>query len=87
MNAYVVLARLTAQPAPSPEDLTLSMSTIMWLTKQQNSNGGFSSTQDTVVALDALSKYGAVTFEKSENDFGDYPIYRVIFPKVPSGEQ
>ncbi|EDK99670.1 murinoglobulin-1 precursor [Mus musculus] len=66
MNAYVVLARLTAQPAPSPEDLTLSMSTIMWLTKQQNSNGGFSSTQDTVVALDALSKYGAVTFSRSQ---------------------
>ncbi|XP_021045477.2 murinoglobulin-1 isoform X2 [Mus pahari] len=66
MNAYVVLARLTAQPAPSHEDLTLSMSTIMWLTKQQNSNGGFSSTQDTVVALDALSKYGAMTFSRSQ---------------------
>uniref|UniRef100_A0A8C6IDN1 Murinoglobulin 2 n=1 Tax=Mus spicilegus TaxID=10103 RepID=A0A8C6IDN1_MUSSI len=66
MNAYVVLARLTAQPAPSPEDLTLSRSTIMWLTKQQNSNGGFSSTQDTVVALDALSKYGAVTFSRRQ---------------------
>ncbi|XP_021046914.2 murinoglobulin-1 [Mus pahari] len=65
MNAYVVLARLTAQPAPSPEDLNLSMSTILWLTKQQNSNGGFSSTQDTVVALDALSKYGAMTFSRS----------------------
>ncbi|EDK99674.1 mCG132196, isoform CRA_b [Mus musculus] len=66
MNAYVVLARLTAQPAPSPEDLTLSTSTIMWLTKQQNSNGGFSSTQDTVLALDALSKYGAVTFSRRQ---------------------
>uniref|UniRef100_A0A8I5Y1T7 Murinoglobulin 1 like 1 n=1 Tax=Rattus norvegicus TaxID=10116 RepID=A0A8I5Y1T7_RAT len=66
MSAYVVLARLTAQPAPSPEDLALSMGTIKWLTKQQNSYGGFSSTQDTVVALDALSKYGAATFSKSQ---------------------
>nr|XP_034368490.1 murinoglobulin-1-like [Arvicanthis niloticus] len=66
MSAYVVLARLTAQPAPAPEDLTLSMNTIKWLTKQQNSHGGFSSTQDTVVALDALSKYGAVTFSRSQ---------------------
>ncbi|NP_075591.1 murinoglobulin-1 precursor [Rattus norvegicus] len=66
MSAYVVLARLTAQPAPSPEDLALSMGTIKWLTKQQNSHGGFSSTQDTVVALDALSKYGAATFSKSQ---------------------
>ncbi|XP_028616885.1 murinoglobulin-1-like isoform X2 [Grammomys surdaster] len=66
MSSYVVLACLTAQPAPAPEDLTLSMSTIKWLTKQQNSHGGFSSTQDTVVALDALSKYGAVTFSRSQ---------------------
>ncbi|XP_032763294.1 murinoglobulin-1 [Rattus rattus] len=66
MSAYVVLARLTAQPAPSPEDLALSLGTIKWLTKQQNSHGGFSSTQDTVVALDALSKYGAATFSKSQ---------------------
>ncbi|XP_028616882.1 murinoglobulin-1-like isoform X2 [Grammomys surdaster] len=66
MSSYVVLARLTAQPAPAPEDLTLSMSTIKWLTKQQNSRGGFSSTQDTVVALDALSKYGAATFSRSQ---------------------
>ncbi|XP_028616888.1 murinoglobulin-1-like [Grammomys surdaster] len=68
MSSYVVLARLTAQPAPAPEDLTLSMSTIKWLTKQQNSHGGFSSTQDTVVALDALSKYGAVTFSRSQKN-------------------
>ncbi|XP_038963908.1 murinoglobulin-2 isoform X2 [Rattus norvegicus] len=66
MSAYVVLARLTAHPAPSPEDLALSTGTIKWLTKQQNSHGGFSSTQDTVVALDALSKYGAATFSKSQ---------------------
>ncbi|XP_038963370.1 C3 and PZP-like, alpha-2-macroglobulin domain containing 8 isoform X2 [Rattus norvegicus] len=66
MNAYVILARLTAQSAPSPKDLALSMGTIKWLTKQQNSRGGFSSTQDTVVALDALSKYGAATFSKSQ---------------------
>ncbi|XP_076797072.1 murinoglobulin-1-like [Arvicanthis niloticus] len=68
MSAYVVLARLTAQPAPAPEDLTLSMNTIKWLTKQQNSHGGFSSTQDTVVALNALSKYGAVTFSRSQKN-------------------
>ncbi|XP_076796626.1 murinoglobulin-1-like isoform X2 [Arvicanthis niloticus] len=68
MSAYVVLARLTAQPAPAPEDLTLSMNTIKWLTKQQNSHGGFSSTQDTVVALDALSKYGAITFSRSQKN-------------------
>ncbi|KAH0521189.1 Murinoglobulin-1 [Microtus ochrogaster] len=66
MNAYVLLTFLTAQPAPSPEDLTLATLIVRWLTKQQNSRGGFSSTQDTVVALHALSMYGAATFTRSQ---------------------
>ncbi|KAM6162667.1 LOW QUALITY PROTEIN: alpha-2-macroglobulin-like [Erethizon dorsatum] len=60
MTAYVLLAHLTAQPAPTPEELTARI--VKWVTKQQNSHGGFSSTQDTVVALHALSRYGAATF-------------------------
>ncbi|XP_055463938.1 murinoglobulin-1-like, partial [Psammomys obesus] len=66
MNAYVLLAVLSAQPAPTPKDLALAVRIVKWLTKQQNSYGGFSSTQDTVVALHALSKYGAVTFSRSQ---------------------
>ncbi|XP_037060069.1 alpha-1-inhibitor 3-like isoform X2 [Peromyscus leucopus] len=66
MNAYVLLTLLTAQPAPTPEDLALAVRIMKWITKQQNSHGGFSSTQDTVVALHALSKYGAVTFARSQ---------------------
>lgn len=45
MNAYVLLTLLTAQPSPSPEDLTVATLIVRWLTKQQNSHGGFSSTQ------------------------------------------
>ncbi|XP_036037834.1 murinoglobulin-1-like [Onychomys torridus] len=66
MNAYVLLALLTAQPAPGPEDLSLAVRIVKWITKQQNSHGGFSSTQDTVVALHALSMYGAITFARSQ---------------------
>ncbi|CAO2606459.1 Mug1 [Lemmus lemmus] len=66
MNAYVLLTLLTAKPAPTPEDLTLATLIVKWLTKQQNSHGGFSSTQDTVVALHALSMYGAATFTRSQ---------------------
>ncbi|KAM7335442.1 hypothetical protein ACRRTK_005919 [Alexandromys fortis] len=66
MNAYVLLTLLTAQPSPSPEDLTVATLIVRWLTKQQNSHGGFSSTQDTVVALHALSMYGAATFTRSQ---------------------
>uniref|UniRef100_A0A8C8YS33 Alpha-2-macroglobulin n=1 Tax=Prolemur simus TaxID=1328070 RepID=A0A8C8YS33_PROSS len=66
MTSYVLLAYLTVQPAPSSEDLSVASRIVKWITKQQNPHGGFSSTQDTVVALQALSKYGAATFTKSE---------------------
>ncbi|KAK2498956.1 hypothetical protein MC885_001575, partial [Smutsia gigantea] len=66
MTSYLLLAYLTAQPAPSSEDLSVASRIVKWVTKQQNANGGFSSTQDTVVALQALSKYGAATFTKRE---------------------
>uniref|UniRef100_A0A8D1F282 Alpha-2-macroglobulin n=1 Tax=Sus scrofa TaxID=9823 RepID=A0A8D1F282_PIG len=66
MTSYLLLARVTAQPAPSSEDLSMASRMVKWITKQQNPNGGFSSTQDTVVALQALSKYGALTFTKWE---------------------
>uniref|UniRef100_A0A8C6RXJ9 Alpha-2-macroglobulin n=1 Tax=Nannospalax galili TaxID=1026970 RepID=A0A8C6RXJ9_NANGA len=62
MAAYVLLSHLTTQPAPTLEDLTAMVPIVKWITKQQNSHGGFSSTQDTVVALHALSRYEAATF-------------------------
>ena len=40
-------------------DISRALKIIRWLVKQQNSRGGFRSTQDTVVALDALSKFSA----------------------------
>ncbi|XP_017749731.1 PREDICTED: pregnancy zone protein-like [Rhinopithecus bieti] len=66
MTSYVLLTYLTVQPAPSSEDLSMASRIVKWITKQQNPQGGFSSTQDTVVALQALSKYGTATFSKSE---------------------
>ncbi|XP_058938489.1 alpha-2-macroglobulin isoform X2 [Kogia breviceps] len=65
MTAYVLLAYLTAEPALTSEDLTPATHIVKWISRQQNSHGGFSSTQDTVVALHALSKYGAATFTRT----------------------
>ncbi|TFJ98933.1 tyrosine-protein phosphatase non-receptor type 18 [Platysternon megacephalum] len=65
MTSYVLLAYLTTRPAPSQEDLSLAAQIAKWISKQQNPNGGFSSTQDTVVALQALSRYGVSTYAKS----------------------
>ncbi|XP_053159856.1 alpha-2-macroglobulin-like isoform X3 [Hemicordylus capensis] len=65
MTAYVLLAHLTKQPAPSQEDLTTASKIVKWLSRQQNPTGGFSSTQDTVVALQGFSLYGVSTFAQS----------------------
>ncbi|XP_077615163.1 pregnancy zone protein-like [Crocuta crocuta] len=66
MTSYVLLAYLTAQSAPTSEELTSATHIVRWLIKQQNAHGGFSSTQDTVVALQALSRYEATTFTRTE---------------------
>ncbi|XP_072115083.1 complement C4-A-like [Mobula birostris] len=39
---------------------------VAWLTEQQNYGGGFQSTQDTVIALEALSKYHVLLFEQED---------------------
>ncbi|CAH1779310.1 unnamed protein product, partial [Owenia fusiformis] len=39
-------------------DLNRALGVLRWLTKQRNSLGGFSSTQDTVMGLWALSEFG-----------------------------
>ncbi|KAL8202458.1 UNVERIFIED_CONTAM: Alpha-2-macroglobulin, partial [Gekko kuhli] len=65
MTSYVLLAYLTERPAPSQETLTKASHIVKWLSKQQNPTGGFSSTQDTVVALHALTMYGTFTYSKS----------------------
>uniref|UniRef100_A0A3B4VID4 Alpha-2-macroglobulin-like n=1 Tax=Seriola dumerili TaxID=41447 RepID=A0A3B4VID4_SERDU len=60
ISSYVMLAKLSA--SPTPEDLGYTSSIVRWLTGQQNHYGGFSSTQDTVVALQALALYSTLTF-------------------------
>ncbi|KAJ1122194.1 hypothetical protein NDU88_000697 [Pleurodeles waltl] len=64
LTAYILLAHLTKHPV-SQEDLTKAAKIVPWVTKQQNPTGGFSSTQDTVVALHALATYGAATYVKN----------------------
>ncbi|XP_038548739.1 alpha-2-macroglobulin-like [Micropterus salmoides] len=60
ISSYVLLAKLSGSPAA--EDLGAATSIVRWLTGQQNYYGGFSSTQDTVVALQALALYSTRVF-------------------------
>ncbi|NXC90173.1 A2ML1 protein, partial [Cercotrichas coryphoeus] len=69
MTAYVLLAYLS-QPSVSPADLGTASRIVRWLCKQQNPYGGFASTQDTVVALQALAKYAALTYGNN----GDFTV-------------
>ncbi|XP_074391075.1 alpha-2-macroglobulin [Zonotrichia albicollis] len=97
MTAYVLLAQLTSQPAPAQEELVSASLIAKWISSQQNPSGGFSSTQDTVVALQALSLYGAATYAKSgaaskvalqsggdfQQDFQVDPSNRLLLQRVP----
>ncbi|XP_034162190.2 alpha-2-macroglobulin-like protein 1 [Pangasianodon hypophthalmus] len=61
MTSYVLLA-LMSGPQLSGFGLGYSTSIVHWLSQQQNAFGGFASTQDTVVALQALAKYSLATY-------------------------
>ncbi|XP_053305979.1 alpha-2-macroglobulin-like protein 1 [Spea bombifrons] len=61
LTSYILLA-LVSRPTVSSEEIQKASQIVKWLTKQQNPNGGFSSTQDTVVAIQALAKYSRATF-------------------------
>ncbi|XP_048789217.1 alpha-2-macroglobulin-like protein 1 isoform X2 [Lagopus muta] len=78
LTAYVLLAYLS-RPQLNARDMKTAAGIVVWLTQQQNAYGGFASTQDTVVALQALAKYAARMFStsgqalvkvKSQRDFG-----------------
>ncbi|NXM40714.1 A2ML1 protein, partial [Gymnorhina tibicen] len=66
-TAYALLAYLS-QPSVPPADLGTAAQIVRWLCRQQNPYGGFASTQDTVVALQALAKYATLT-HGSDGDF------------------
>ncbi|KAJ8938252.1 hypothetical protein NQ318_001785, partial [Aromia moschata] len=54
ITSYVLLSLLHEN---TTENLAYAHSVVRWLTSKYGHNGGFKSTQDTVVALDALTKY------------------------------
>ncbi|TTO95313.1 Alpha-2-macroglobulin [Bagarius yarrelli] len=61
ISSYVLLAVLTSGQLTAA-DLGYANRIVSWLVKQQNPYGGFSSTQDTVVALQALALYATKVF-------------------------
>ncbi|XP_060124957.1 alpha-2-macroglobulin-like protein 1 [Zootoca vivipara] len=63
-TAYFLSSYLS-KPEVSTDDIKYGSQIVRSLTKAQNPYGGFSSTQDTVVALQALPKYAALTYRET----------------------
>ncbi|XP_072548192.1 alpha-2-macroglobulin-like protein 1 isoform X1 [Salminus brasiliensis] len=61
ISSYVLLAVLTTSELTAA-DLGYANRIVRWLVRQQNPYGGFSSTQDTVVALQALALYSTKVY-------------------------
>lgn len=59
--SYYMLARFEVEKSDALENV---LPVVRWLARQRNSEGGFISTQDTVVALQALAKYASYQSKK-----------------------
>lgn len=57
VTSYAVLSLLTLGGS---QNLIMANKAVRWIVSQVNANGGFISTQDTVVALEALTKYAVM---------------------------
>ncbi|NWR28664.1 OVOS protein, partial [Tachuris rubrigastra] len=64
ITSYVLLA-FFYKPSWDKEDFTKAARIVQWIIRQQNPYGGFSSTQDTVIALQALAVYGEATYNSA----------------------
>ncbi|OCT71342.1 uncharacterized protein LOC431886 isoform X1 [Xenopus laevis] len=64
ITAYMLLS-IAKGSDPTHDDLTYMAQISVWLIQQQNSYGGFRSTQDTVVALQALAFYAQLLFKSN----------------------
>lgn len=93
ITAYVLLAKLY-NSQETQESVNQIISITKWINSQRNSLGGFYSTQDTVIALEALSKFatrfytskinmkGAYQFNDIENQFIIDDSNRLLNQKV-----
>ncbi|XP_077114376.1 ovostatin-like [Ranitomeya variabilis] len=61
ITSYILLS-MAADPAVTQESLTKMAQVSMWLARQQNSHGGFVSTWDTVVAIQALAAFAKLLY-------------------------
>ncbi|XP_073408998.1 ovostatin-like [Dendrobates tinctorius] len=61
VTAYILLS-MAADPIVTKESLTKMAQVSMWLARQQNSHGGYVSTWDTVVVIQALASFAKLLY-------------------------
>ncbi|XP_075408200.1 ovostatin-like isoform X2 [Tenrec ecaudatus] len=66
-NCYVLLA-LLSHPQLTSGELSYASQIVKWVSRQQNSRGRFSSTMDTVLALQALTLFQRLTFSRNRQN-------------------
>lgn len=62
MTAYAVLSFVKLG---GEANMVEALKAVRWMSKQRNAEGGFTSTQDTVLGLEALTKYAATMSSNS----------------------
>ncbi|KAL7848740.1 hypothetical protein SRHO_G00203630 [Serrasalmus rhombeus] len=94
ISSYVLLAVLTTSEVTAA-DLGYANRIVSWLMRQQNPYGGYSSTQDTVVALQALALYSTKVFssdgsstvtvqsDKESHDFDVNQSNKLLYQERP----
>jgi len=67
LTSYILLSKLVSgsSVSGSSDIVNSGLPIVKWLTQQRNGHGGFASTQDTIVALNALSEYAALVYGES----------------------
>ncbi|XP_070557715.1 alpha-2-macroglobulin-like isoform X2 [Ptychodera flava] len=71
MTSYALLAQLVDVEVDG-DVIGRVQPTVTWLTKQRNAYGGFSSTQDTVLALQALAVYAGQIYKEGIDMYVDF---------------
>ncbi|KAG1650777.1 Alpha-2-macroglobulin-like protein 1 [Nymphon striatum] len=64
LGAYVIL---TLNKLITAENQAKALNIVRWVARQRNANGGFVSTQDTVIALQAFAEYAIYQSKETQN--------------------
>ncbi|KAG1665315.1 Murinoglobulin-1 [Nymphon striatum] len=64
LGAYIIL---TLNKLGTTENQAKALNIVRWVARQRNANGGFVSTQDTVIALQAFAEYAVYQSKETQN--------------------